>query len=99
MCLETTELTPADVDALWDEFVPMFAATDRDDWSQLPALVERVRGRWSGPQIDRFERLLGRYALLGMARCERLFVAGGLRAILGRRPAPLDVETHLHLNL
>ncbi|MFZ6181460.1 lipase maturation factor family protein [Nannocystis pusilla] len=99
VCLETTELTPADVDALWEEFVPMFAATDRDDWSQLPALVERVRGRWSGPQIDRFERLLGRYALLGMARCERLFVAGGLRAILGRRPAPLDVETHLHLNL
>ncbi|WP_267684265.1 lipase maturation factor family protein [Nannocystis sp. SCPEA4] len=97
--LEASGLAEADVQQLWGEFLPMFAAIDRDDWSRLPERVTAVRSRWSAGQIDRFERIVGRYALLLMARCERLFVAGGLAAILGWKRAPLDVETHSHLNL
>lgn len=92
-------LGEAEVRALWEEFVPMFAAVDRDDWSDLSQWVAQVRGRWSAGQIDRFERLIGRYALLLMARCEALFREGGLAAIFGVRAARLDVKTHLHLNL
>src|SRR5690606_37828643 len=38
-------------------------------------------------------------ALLLMARCEPLFVDGGLRAILGLREATLPVHSHVQLNL
>lgn len=97
--LGAPELSAA-AERLWDEFLPALADLDRNDWTGLPATVAQIRGRWSPAELDRFERLIGRHALLLMARCEPLLLDGGLAAILGRRHNNnININTYQQLGL
>lgn len=97
--LDAPELGAADARALWEHFLPDILAHDRRDWRGVRQVVDRVREKYGRAKLHRFERLIGRYAVLLLARLEPLFLDGGFSAILGKKPATLDVKTHHHLRL
>jgi len=97
--LEADGLSQTDVDLLWHEFLPGLSASERHDWTALRASVERIRDGYDRAQLYRFERLIGRYSALLLARCEALFLEGGMRAVFGTGTARLPAKNHYHLGL
>jgi hypothetical protein len=95
----TDELDSAHVVAFWQDFVPHATDANRDDWTQVRALVDRLRTRYDRPMLYRFERLAGRYAAFLFARLEPLFTDGGARALFGKATSSLDVKSAHHLRL
>jgi hypothetical protein len=91
------DLTPADVERLWDEVVPSLADADVAGWSDLSDRVAALRERWSAVERDRLERLIGRYVVLFVARFEPFLERGGIAAILGLHPGPLPFHNHEHV--
>jgi hypothetical protein len=59
-----------DVEEFWAAFVPL---AGQADWTRLPDVVSRLRGRFDETQRMRLERALGRLAFLLAARLEPHF--------------------------
>jgi hypothetical protein len=97
--LGAKELRPEDARELWDGFLPKILAHGSHDWRGVRGVALRIREEYGRARLHRFERLIGRYAILLLARLEPLFLDGGFSAILGKKPATLDVKTHHHLRL
>jgi hypothetical protein len=97
--LEGDGLEQVDVDRLWNDFLPALPTRTHADWTSLRDSVEQIRKRYERAQLYRFERLIGRYSALLLARCEALFLEGGVRALLGWSKARLPAKSHYHLGL
>lgn len=85
------------VEAFWSQFVAFVGSAEA---SALPLheVVAQVRARFDTETLAHFERLAGRYTLFLLTQLEPLFLAGGLRALLGLRPPALQVENHTQLH-
>lgn len=79
-----------DVELFWNELVPIISAADRTRFDTVPSTVSSVRARFDRKQRRVFERLLGRFTLILLARFEPHYLYKGLRA-------PLHAQTYLHL--
>jgi hypothetical protein len=96
---EAPDMSRADVDEFWSDFVPAVCTETRDDWHGVAEMVASVRAKYGHRKLYRFERLVGRYGVLLFAKLEPLFLDAGLAAIWGRGRATLDVKTSHHLRL
>jgi len=82
-------LGPEDVERFWNDFVPFIGARNRD-FESLPDVVLEVRARYSRAQLRALHRMLGRFALLLVARLEPLYHGRGRRPLI-----PVDTNFHL----
>ena len=83
-------LVPGDVARFWDELWPLLSGAARASFDTLPERVRELHQRFTRRERRAQERVLGRLALLLVARFEPLF--------LHRGDAPLlRVPTYFHL--
>lgn len=68
------KLTRADVDAFWSELVPLVANADRTTFDSLPDTLAAIRTRFDRTRERAFARLLGRFAMILVARFEPKFL-------------------------
>ena len=88
----TDEVTRADIDRFWNEFIPSVGGGALADWSTLADVVDKLRERYSQAELRLFERILGRYSVALCTRMEPLF--------LGRMKNPLiPVGSYFHLGM
>jgi hypothetical protein len=78
--LVSSDLTAADVERFWREFVP-FAREARGDFTQFVARARTLMQQFDRPQIRNFERVLERFAWLLRVRTERQQFADALPKI------------------
>jgi hypothetical protein len=67
--LQCSDLTRADVERFWGEFVPALAQ-DRGDWSRIHEHASAIARRFDIDTLDRLERVLERFAWLLRLRTE-----------------------------
>jgi hypothetical protein len=88
---EADGLEPRHVSRFWSELVPMYAGSVRESFDTLPDVLTKVEQRFVDRSERRaLERVLGRYALLLVARFEPLFLHRGHKPLL-------EVPTYFHL--
>jgi hypothetical protein len=87
---DAKDLGTADVERFWNEFIPMIDPVKRETFDSLPEVVALVRERFDRGQQRAFQRLLGRFSLLLIARLEPLYLGRGLKPLI---PA----QTYFHL--
>jgi hypothetical protein len=85
-----SELSRADVELFWNDFVPMIAGSTRERFDNLPQTVQAVRSRFSRKQRRTLYRLLGRLSLVLVAKLEPLYLHQGLSP-------QIPVRTYFHL--
>jgi hypothetical protein len=90
--LEGSDLTSADVERFWNEFVP-FAREARGDFTQFVARAALLLKQFDRAQIRRFERVLERLAWLLRVRTERQQFADALPKI------PIESNFRYHMFL
>ena len=91
---DAPELRAEDVDAFWNEFVPMAQSgtPGQNEWSELPRVVAKLRAQFDAHRLYVFERIAGRLTTMIVAQLEPLF--------FGERGRPrLEVKTYYHLSL
>jgi hypothetical protein len=88
--LDRDELTEADVERFWNEFVPMIAGPTRETFETLPDVVPAVRQRFSRREQRALYLLLQRFSLLLVSRLEPLYLHRGFRP-------RIPVKTYFHL--
>jgi Lipase maturation factor len=74
MAIWDGRLTTEDVERFWHELIPMVSAETRTTFDTVPALVSRVRARFDRRQRRIFQRLVGRFSLILVARLEPLYL-------------------------
>jgi hypothetical protein len=88
--VDAPELGQADIDRFWNELVPLVGTDKRVTFDTLPDVVDTVRTRFDRDQQRALYRLLGRFALLLVARVEPLY--------LGRWLKPeVPAKTYFHI--
>jgi hypothetical protein len=97
--VDIDDVTVADRDRFWSDFVPRVATRSRHDWNGIRKTVEELRDRYDRRQLYSIERLVGRYALFLFAKLEPLFLDAGIAPLLGRKTATFDAKSHYHLRL
>lgn len=80
-----------DVECFWQDFVVFVGRADQRDWRNLPKTVQNVRQRYSHPQLQAFEKIIGRLSLVLLARLEPYF--------FGEQTPKIEVESFFHLGL
>jgi hypothetical protein len=90
--LAGSDLTSADVERFWNEFVP-FAREARGDFTQFVARAALLLKQFDRAQIRRFERVLERLAWLLRVRTERQQFADALPKI------PIESNFRYHMFL
>jgi hypothetical protein len=91
---DAPELTAANVDAFWNDFLPLVRGGDpqTNSWTKLPQVIEEVRSKYGAHDLYVFERLAGRLTTMIVSKLEPLF--------FGERGKPsLEVKTYYHLSL
>jgi hypothetical protein len=91
---DAPELTRADVESFWNDFLPFLNQGDRSkaDWSRLPQVIGEVREKYDAQKLYVFERLAGRLTTMMVAKLEPFFFEE-------RGKPPLKVKTYYHLSL
>ena len=85
---DASGLEPRHLDGFWNDLVPLLS--ERHSFDTLPAAERALQQRFDRRERRAQERVLGRYALLLVARLEPLFLHQG------HRPR-LDLPTYFHL--
>lgn len=88
---DAPDLTAADVQAFWSEFIPFVPEADRESWDTLKQHVQRLRERYDTKQLRVFQRLMGRYSAMLEARLQPFYIHQGLK------PKRLPAKTYMHL--
>jgi hypothetical protein len=96
---ETDEISAADLDLFWGEFLVRVREVDRSDWQALPDLVDGLRARYGRKQLRKHERILGRYGFMLHDKLDPLFLDSGLMPIFGVGKAAIDVKSYMHLGM
>ena len=91
---DAPELTAADVEAFWNEFLPLAKQGDptQNRWTKLPEVVGELRAKYDAHQRYVFERITGRLTTMIVAKLEPSFFEEKGRT-------PLKVKTYYHLSL
>ncbi len=84
-------VTEEDVRLFWSHFVTYADPEARRDWRNLPPVVDRVRSSFTPHLLRVFEKILGRFSLLLLARIEPYY--------FGKRAPQIQVETLFHLGM
>jgi hypothetical protein len=87
---DARDLSAADVERFWNDFMPHVTRQDRTRFDGLPELVAVVRKRYEHRELRAFYRLLGRFSALLVARLEPHYLGRGFSP-------PLPAKTYLHL--
>jgi hypothetical protein len=82
-------ITASDVDRFWNELVPLIGQR-RGDFDSLPDVVAEMRARWDARQRRALFRLVGRFSLMLVARCEPLYLGRGRKPLIA-------AKTYFHL--
>ncbi|MGB7441856.1 MAG: lipase maturation factor family protein [Coleofasciculaceae cyanobacterium] len=82
---------PLDVDLFWSDFITSIDLEERQDWQNLPGVVERVRSRYSQSQLRDFEKILARLSLMLSARLEPYF--------FGKEEPQINLSSYFHLGM
>jgi hypothetical protein len=90
--LAGSNLTAEDVRRFWQELIPLFAR-DRGQLELLHGRAAELRGRFGMDQLQRFERLLERFAWLLRVRSERYHFADATPKI------PIESNFRYHMFL
>ncbi|HVW28422.1 MAG TPA: lipase maturation factor family protein [Polyangiaceae bacterium] len=69
------DLSAADVDRFFDEFLPAAHASDPGNWASVGARVQALSSRFSALELRRFERVAGRLSTALDSRIEPLAAA------------------------
>ncbi|HVW27048.1 MAG TPA: lipase maturation factor family protein [Polyangiaceae bacterium] len=85
-----SDLTPADVERFWTEFVPLASEFDQNTYESLPDAVPKVRERFDRAQVHALHRVLQRFTLLLVARVEPMYLGRGFKPLI---PA----KTYFHI--
>ena len=83
-------LSALDVARFWHEFVPLLAGDTRESFATLPDVRRELNRRFGRAEQRALQRVLGRFALLLVARLEPLYL------YRGRRPL-IAAPTYFHL--
>ena len=78
-------LSAADVERFWDDFVPMISGSVRERFETLPDIVAELEQRWDRRQRRALHRLLGRFSALLIARLEPLYLYRGFHPLIPAR--------------
>ena len=91
---DAPELSAADVDAFFDDFLPMVQQGSPGEygWTKLPSVVAELRGKFDVPRLYVFERLAGRFTEMIVALLEPMFFGESGKP-------PLELKTYYHLSL
>ncbi|HMJ57167.1 MAG TPA: lipase maturation factor family protein [Polyangiaceae bacterium] len=91
---DAPELTLAQVDAFWNDFLPLVQRGDPEgcSWTKLPQMIAEVRAKYDAEQLYAFERLAGRLTTMIVAKLEPFFFEE-------RGKPPLKLKTYYHLSL
>ena len=91
---DAPELSAADVDAFFNDFLPLVQQGSPGDcgWTKLPSVVAELRGKFDAPHLYVFERLAGRLTTMIVALLEPMFLGQGGKP-------ELEVKTYYHLSL
>jgi len=84
-------ITAADVERFWTDFLPAARASTAADWSEIGAIGQALRSRYSSLELRTFERVLGRLAAAIEARLDRFYT--------GQAQPRLALPTHYHFAL
>ncbi|HEY6555826.1 MAG TPA: lipase maturation factor family protein [Polyangiaceae bacterium] len=79
-----------DVLRFWGEFVPRIGGTVRTSFDNVPDVVGEIRTRYDRQQQRALYRLLGRFAMILVARLEPLYLYRGFKP-------EIPVRTYFHL--
>ncbi|HET8932569.1 MAG TPA: lipase maturation factor family protein [Polyangiales bacterium] len=89
--LHADNLTDADTQTFWNEFVPLVHQRHCQTFRGMRATVTELRERYGAAQLQRFERIANRYALLLFARLEPAFLKAGWSFIKPDWPPPPEL--------
>jgi len=84
-------VTEEDIRIFWSRFVACAAPEEKLDWRNLPSVVQRARESFTPDQLRVFEKILGRFSLILLARLEPYY--------FGKQEPQIKVETLFHLGM
>jgi hypothetical protein len=90
LVIADSDLTSADVERFWTEFVPMMSEFDMNSYDTLADAVPQVRERFDRAQLHALHRVMQRFSLLLVARLEPMYLRRGFKPLLPAR-------TYFHL--
>jgi hypothetical protein len=88
--LDWPELTDRDIERFWSETVPLVGSPRRESFDTVPTAVKEIERLFNRKERRIQHRLLGRFALILVARLEPLYHHRGLKPLI-------PVRTNFHL--